>query len=798
MKYILIFILSYFSIFTLAKANGIKSTLSGIVSDAKTKQPLQGASVFIHDAKVGAISKKDGSFITSTFPSGKYLVEVSYQGYASIIETIEINGNIIKNFSLVETIVEQEAVTVTGTTSATKVKNSPQPVVIISKTDLFHSSSTNIIDALSKNVSGLSILTTGPAIAKPVIRGLGYNRMVTISDGIRQEGQQWGDEHGIEVDEASIQKVEVLKGAASLMYGSDAMAGVLNLISNQPTQQGTIKSNINLGYLDNNKMYSTNANVAGHLKSGFNWNVYGSYKSAGNYENKYDGKVFNSSYKEQNFGGYIGINKQWGFAHLLISNFNQKLGLIEGSRDSASGLFTVFAETPQEHIATNDELNSRDFFTPYQLINHFKIGIDNNINLKKGRITFNLAYQENKRKEFGDNLAATTPNLFFDLQTINYNIQYHFQEKKGWKTSVGVNGMQQQNQNKAAEVLIPEYHQFDIGGFVVTKKSFNKISVTGGIRSDYRSLITKAFQENGINRFTALSKNFTNFTGSIGASYNANDKLTFKLNIARGFRAPNVSELSSNGAHEGTNRYEYGNNQLQSETSFQLDAGVEVSSEHISFSVNTFYNAINHYIFYNKLSSSLGSDSLVNVNGSSIKAFQFNQSNAVLMGFEANLDIHPHPLDWLHFENSFSFVSGQFANEFYGSKNLPFMPQPRLLSELKGDFKSVGKRFKNVYLKFEADNYFAQNNIFATFNTETTSPAYTLLNLGFGGDVISNKKAIFSVLVGVNNLADVAYQNHLSRLKYEDTNNITNRMGVFNMGRNVSVKINVPLSFNLK
>ena len=776
----------------------IKSSLNGTIIDAKTKQPLQGASIIIHDTKVGTISKQDGTYTTSFFQSGNYLVEVSYQGYASIIETIEINGNTTKNFSLQETVVEQDAVTVTGTTSASKIKNSPQPVVVVSKTDLFRTSSTNIIEALSKSVSGLSILTTGPAIAKPVIRGLGYNRMVTINDGIRQEGQQWGDEHGIEIDEASIQKAEVLKGASSLMYGSDAMAGVLNLISNQPIQESTIKSNINLGYLDNNKMISTHANVAGNFKGGYNFNVYGSYKSAADYENKYDGKVFNSRFQEQNFGGYIGINKDWGYSHLLLSNFNQKIGLVEGARDAVTGEFTVFSETPQEHIATNDELNSRDFYTPYQLINHFKLAIDNSVNLKKGRLTFNMAYQENKRKEFGNNLAPTTPDLFFDLRTINYNFQYHLQEINNWKTVVGINGMSQQNENKADEVLIPEYKQYDLGGFITTKKSFNKLTVTGGFRGDHRSLSTSRFEDGAAVKFNKLEKTFSNVSGSIGASYNANDNLTFKLNVARAFRSPTVSELSSNGAHEGTNRYEYGNSNLKSETSLQVDAGMEVNNEHISFAVNAFYNSIKNYIFYNKLQSTMGGDSMVEVGGNTISAFQFNQSNARLVGFEANLDIHPHPLDWLHFQNSFSMVAGTFANEFAGSKNLPFMPPARLLSELKADFKKVGKGLKNVYVKLEADNNFAQKNIFNSFNTETATNAYSLINIGLGADVLFNKKNAFSVSVGLNNITDIAYQSHLSRLKYTDVNNATGRVGVFNMGRNLNIKINVPLNFSLK
>ena len=778
---------------------GIKSTLSGKVIDASTKKPLESATIIIHDIKITTISKKDGSFKTPAFQSGKYLVEVNYLGYASIIETIDFKGDVIKDFNLNETAVEQETVTVTGTTSATKIKNSPQPVSIVSSTDLFRNSSTNIIEALTSKVSGFSMITTGPAIAKPIIRGLGYNRMVTINDGIRQEGQQWGDEHGIEIDELSVQKVEVLKGPASLMYGSDAIAGVLNIITNKTIQEGFIKANLGSAYSDNNGLISSFVNIDGNLKNGFNFNVYRSTKSAADYQNKYDGKVFNSRFNEQNFGGYIGINKNWGYSHLLVSNFNQKLGLIDGTRDSASGAFVVFPESVDEHIATNDELNSRNLFVPYQHIQHFKIGLDNNFNLKKGRLTFNLAYQQNQRKEFGDYTTYNTPTLAFDLKTINYNLQYHFQEKAGWKTSLGVNGMWQTNLNKASEVLIPEYHQFDMGGFFITQKSWNKLTMSGGLRFDYRNLQTTELNELGIKRFEVLNKTFNNVSGSVGIAYNANDNVTLKLNIAKGFRAPSVTELSSNGAHEGTYRYEYGNKSLKSETSLQVDAGLELNSEHVSFSLNTFYNSFSNYIFYNRLNSVFGGDSIVNLaNGEKFSAFQYSQANATLVGFEANLDFHPHPLDWLHIENSFSMVSGTFNQNIFNSKYLPFIPPARLLTELKVNFINKKNFFRNSSFKFEIDNTFAQNQIFSSFNTETTTPSYTLLNIGLGSDIQINKKQSVSLFLSVNNVADVAYQSHLSRLKYTEKNNATGRMGVFNMGRSINLKLNIPFSFGLK
>ena len=160
-------------------------------------------------------------------------------------------------------------------------------------------------------VPGVNAVSTGPAISKPFIRGLGYNRVLTINDGVRQEGQQWGDEHGIEIDDYSVQRVEVLKGPASLMYGSDAIAGVINIISQQPAPEGTIKANFVSEYQTNNALRGFYGNIGG-TKNGFSWNAYGTYKGAEDYKNKYDGYVFNSKFNNKNFGGMIGYGRQLG------------------------------------------------------------------------------------------------------------------------------------------------------------------------------------------------------------------------------------------------------------------------------------------------------------------------------------------------------------------------------------------------------------------------------------------------------------------------------------------------------
>lgn len=773
----------------------VKVTLSGKITDAKTGEPLPGASVYLADDKIGTSADADGRYQLSGIPPGHHILEVSHAGYATVVEHVELTNDLVKDFRLSSVVVENQGVIITGVSAATSIRKSPVPVSSLRRADLFQTTSTNIIDALSR-VPGVSQLSTGPAISKPIIRGLGYNRVVVVNEGIRQEGQQWGDEHGVEIDELSVGRVEVLKGPASLMYGSDAMAGVINFITNTPVAEGTLKGNVLANYQSNNGLGALHANIAGN-KEGLNWNVYGTYKSAADYRNRYDGKVLNSRFNEKNAGGYIGLNKSWGYSHLIFSRYDQQLGMVEGERD-ASGAFLLFGGTPLERTATKEDLDGRKLFVPRQRVQHNKLVLDNNFVLNKSRLKVIVGYQNNLRQEFGNPEDPDEKELFFDLRTINYNLLWQFPEKKEWHTSIGVNGMQQSNRNRGEELIIPGYSIFDIGAFVFTQRQFGKLFFSGGLRYDNRSVDAKGEMDGSIPRFKPFSRSFQTVSGSAGLSYEQSDALVFKLNIARGFRAPNLAELASNGAHEGTNRYEYGNTGLKAETSFQADAGMDLNYDHFNFSVSAFYNSINDFIFYRRLKTASGADSLVNDGGELIPAFRFEQQNARLAGLELTLDIHPHPFDWLHFEHTVSLVRGRFEEAIDGSRNLPLIPAARWLSELRADIKKAGKAFQSLYVKLEADKTFQQHQAFTGYDTETATHGYMLVNFGIGGDLQSRKKTIASVHLALNNIGDVAYQNHLSRLKYAAENQQSGRVGVFNIGRNFSVKLNIPFGTSWK
>src|SRR5581483_10808668 len=245
----------------------LSGALSGRITDKDTKTALAGATVFIPDLKIAAVADSSGQYHFNALPSGTYIVEVSSVGFKRITKSITINGTTVADFELTTTIIQESPVVVTGLSKATQIRRSPIPVVAINQEYLKTNIATNIIDAIAK-VPGVNGITTGPNVSKPIIRGLGYNRVLTLYDGFRQEGQQWGDEHGIEVDQYGVERVEVIKGPASLAYGSDALAGVVNLIPTPPAPDGKVAGNVTAEYQTNNGLFGGSGMLSG-TRNGF-------------------------------------------------------------------------------------------------------------------------------------------------------------------------------------------------------------------------------------------------------------------------------------------------------------------------------------------------------------------------------------------------------------------------------------------------------------------------------------------------------------------------------------------------
>ena len=779
-----------------------KVTLTGNVKDKMTQENLIGVSVFISDLKTGGITDLDGNFKIDNLPSRTVTIQISLVGYKTLIQTI--NLMVVKNVTieLDASVKEINAVVITGSPNVVEKNRTPTPITVVPKNVIEQSASTNIIDALTSQ-PGISQITTGSGISKPVIRGLGYNRVVVVNDGVRQEGQQWGDEHGIEIDEYNVDNVEILKGPASLTFGSDAMAGVINFISSPSLPNGKVNGEVLSEYQSNNGLYGFSANTKGN-KNGFIWDARLSTKSAHSYQNKYDGYVYNSGFKEYAGLLTIGLNRQWGYSHLTVSNYFIQPGITEGDRDSASGKFVKKVPTSDstftEEIVSDQMNKSYSIQNPFQKINHLKIIWSNSLIIKNGSLKSIFGFQQNTRKEYADIFNPNQFGLFFDLKTFNYELKYHFPEMNKYNLTAGINGMIQNSLNKGSEFLVPAYNLLDGGIFTLASKNFQKLDVSAGIRYDFRNVNGNDLYLDSSNRptnynnsaehkFSGFNTLFNGFTGSAGVAYNFNSTYYTKANISFGFRAPNIAELGANGIHEGTLRYEKGNSALKAEHSQQMDVAIGINTDHLTIELDGFINSINNFIFLSKLSTANGNDSITD----GYSTFQYVSGNARLAGGELMIDLHPHPFDWLHFENSFSFVDAQQINQSDSTKYLPSTPPAKFTSEIQLSVKKLSKLIRNSYFKIGADIFFDQNKIYSAYHTETATSGYQLLHTGIGTDLFSKNKKVCSIFLNVTNLGDIAYQSHLSRLKYAPENLATGRNGIYNTGRSINFKVIVPL-----
>ena len=764
MKSIILYIILFLS-FSNLSAETI--SLDGKVFDAITKETLPGALVTIPDLKISVVTNSSGQFTFRNIPlRGRFLVEVKYIGYSTLIQTLDLSAASGIEFALYPSTIEAKEVVITGTAFSTDNRRNSTAVSAVTKDQLVNRPSGNLVDAIAK-VPGVSQVSTGGGISKPVIRGLSYNRVVTLVDGAKQEGQQWGDEHGLEVDQYSAGRIEILRGAASLLYGSDALGGVINILEPLPSPEGKIQGELLSSYQSNSGLSGSSAMVQGNM-NGFVWRARGSYKNAFSY-NAPGGRIANTGYNETSLSGQLGLNKKWGYAHLNVSSFRNNIGLPDFARNADGGF-----EDENGNFLTDTDLKNRELFLPFQDIRHYKVAFNSHVLFNSGRLRSTIAFQDNQRRELEDN--RTDPALFFDLKTYSSDFKYFFNEKSGWEPVIGLSGSLQSNINKAEELLIPDYDSREIGLFGYAKKSWEATTFNLGGRFDFKNIVGLQMDENGAPKFNNFSNSFSNISGAIGFTQEFNEHFNFKANLGSAFRSPNIAELSSDGVHEGTFRYEIGNNNLKPENSYYGDLAFEFNNTTVSASIGAFNNYIDNFIF----SSQLKNETTV-VGGETFPLYRFIQANANLSGLEASLTLHPAEL--IHFENSFSYTRG--INRATNNP-LPFIPAAVIRNELRLEPKLKG--LKSSYFSLGLDNVFNQNRI---DNFETTTSGYSLVNLAVGTTFILGNQPL-RLNLSANNLFDKAYYDHLSRFKPGRLDESTPTVGYYNQGRNVTVGLYLP------
>ncbi|WP_443945624.1 TonB-dependent receptor [Pedobacter sp. AW1-32] len=759
-------VILYTLLSTTAFASVLKD-IKGKVIDAATQQSLPGATIYIPDLKVTAVTNNDGEFTLNNLPSkGSYLIEVHYVGYKTATKIVNLAASGALDFELQPTAIETREVVITGSLISSTSKRNSASSAVVGKDQLLQPS-TNLIDALAK-VAGVSQITTGPSISKPVIRGLGYNRIVTLDDGIKQQGQQWGDEHGIEIDQFKSDRVEILRGAASLMYGSDALGGVINLLEPSTAPEGQVNGEFISNYSTNNGLTANSLMLTGN-QNGFVWRARGTYKNAYSFKTP-TGYFPNSGFNETDISGMVGLNKSWGYTHLNVSSFRNNIGFFEGDTDDNGN----FVKEDGSAFITGD-YKSRDLAYPRQDIRHFKIALNNNFILGNGNLKADFGFQQNQRRELED---GPDPSLFFDLKTYNADLKYYIHETNGWQPVFGVSADAGNSQNKGTEFLVPAYDTYGVGVFAYAKKNWENSTFSVGARYDYRKNTGKQLLEDGEELFAPFKNNFSNVSGALGFTHQFSEQWNFKANAGSAFRAPNPAELGSNGVHEGTFRYEVGNPNLSPERSYQVDASLEYEGKMVSASASIYNNYIHNFIYASN------NGETIDVDGTTFPVYRYGQVNANLYGAEATLTIHPVP--FIHFENTFGYVHAQNTTL---NKPLAFTPAGTLRNELRFEPKLKGTN--DAYLSVGINSAFKQSRVDQIFETPTSG--YTLLNAGIGATFKFGKQPV-RLSVSANNLLDQKYYDALSRFKpgrfsYENPD-----LGVYNPGRNITFGLYIPFA----
>ncbi len=719
------------SVFTQAQ-----NKITGITTD-KDNKPLPNVVISIPEIHKETISDVDGKYNINNLPNGNFTIVFSSIGYATQNISSTLSGKeSTLNVTLEDNMIHMDEVIVS--TAFNKIQS--QNVMKVeheSVKSLQQKGASTLIEGLA-TIPGVSQVSTGTSIGKPVIRGLSGNRVLVYSQGVRLENQQFGEEHGLGLNDAGVESVEVIKGPASLLYGSDALGGVLYFNPEKFANPNEFKTDFSERLFSN----TLGSNTSLGLKTSTeNWKFLarGSYNTHADYQVPNGDRVTNTRYNESDLKAGIGYSNS-SFSSVFRYNYNQlDLGI------------------PENGIAVQTNTHSTEF--PRQAVDNHILSLHNNFYFKNSKLDADFGYIFNDRSEFEDSNVAS---LHMKLRTFNYDFKYYLPKFGKVETIVGVQGMHQTNTNTGEELLIPDATTTDFGIFGTANYEFGKNVLQAGLRFDNRKITSETHGIIGNEGFfQAIDKSFDSFNASLGYKTNLTDYFTVRLNIASGFRAPNLAELTSNGVHEGSNRYEIGNANLKNEQNLQTDLNLEYKSSHFEIFANGFYNHINNYIF-------------ISPNGTQIagnNVYDYVQANAKLYGGEAGIHFHPHPLDWLHFTSSFETVVGKKDN----GSNLPLIPANKWNNTFRGEFE-LKNWWKEGFATLNIESTFAQNN-HSEFETRTND--YTLINLGLGGKITINK-SVFQLNLNANNVLNKTYVSHLSRLKSD---------GIPNVGRNIVLGI---------
>lgn len=747
-------------------------SIQGIVKNEEG-QTLPGATVRVGD--LIAISSDDGSFTFSNLCPGKYSIVAEYVGYTTGEESFSVPSRKTISLQLKALTTELESVVVEGEKRMNAVS---QTTTVLSKKDLALLHGRPLGESL-KEIPGVSAIQTGPSIFKPVIHGLHSQRILILNNGIRQEGQQWGIEHAPEVDPYIASSIEVVKGAETVRYGSDAIGGVI--IINPPPLHEVEKlgGELNFGFMSNNRMGVLSAMLEGQLSKNdkWTWRLQTSAKKGGDYRAP-DYNLSNTGTEELNFSGAIGFKDEHRGFEAYFSSFNNTIGILRAAH-------TGNLQDIQSSIVSERPWYVADFSykieNPKQQINHQLLKLKSYFDFKNiGRINILYGGQYNQRKEFDIRRSGRSERPALSMGLFSNVLDVSLDHEKGDHSgSVGVNGTVKFNTNDTdltgITPLIPDYQQASAGIFVLEKLRRNKWTLEAGGRYDYQYLQVMTF--NARKELVKPSFDFNFFSGTIGVSYAINQHWRYISNFGMSSRPPHVSELYSEGLHHGTGSIEEGlmrpnndvltdQNLIRKEQSKKWINTLQFGGNNLNVDFSVYYNRMDNYVFIRPYETRL------TIRGY-FPVFRFDQTDAVLMGSDLGLrwDVSKR----LTYASKVSYIH---ATDVTNNDKLIFIPPALFDNSVTLNFPYV-KKMQNFHFTVSAPATFKQARTPRTvypediptdssskvFDLAPAPGGFVLLNASFGFDLPLGENILSISLTG-ENLLDKSYRNYMNRLRY--------------------------------
>lgn len=768
-------------------------TVSGSVFNEEGES-LPGASVHVHENMKASFADEHGYYHIDDLKPGKYHLHVRSLGFHSRVIPFAItDANVRIDAHMEVSPNELHGITIESSGFEDEKEESSLMIERVDRDRIMKNPSGNLMQSIQE-IPGINTINTGVGVGKPVIRGLSQNRVVVSEGGVKQEGQQWGNDHGLEVNQYQIEGVEIVKGASSLAYGSDALGGVLNISKDEVMPQGSSRYSLNSVYKSNNDHYGISFGGKGNhngLIHGITISAheFGDYRVPASdfiYNDYvlpiYNERLKNTAGKELHYSAMLGIQRNWIYSQIKYSSFNQTIGVFPG----AIGI--------PRSVSLEHDGDYRNVGLPYQDISHDKLLWNSTIYTPDGWVEVDLAYQRNLRKEHSQPHAHGRPLDFssdlahlLNLQTWSANVKYKWNLNDHADLTIGTQNSFLQNQIDGFEFIIPPYQQLNSGLYAIYKTRLGeKTMFNFGLRYDLSEFkIDESFMDfyylgdfvKSVQRNQAIDQFYHNYSGAMGINRSLGEHGHFRVNLGKTFRIPNVAELSSNGVHHGAFRFERGDPELRPEEGYQFDLSIDMEEGPWYFDLTPFINYFDNYIYLSpagEFPTIYIGDSIFPYPGPG-QLYQYKQAPALHMGGEVNVYYHLIPQITLGLRGEYVWIENM-------KTGLPisFTPPPSVKFEAEYEFNPEPSWLGTSYIKAVYEIYAEQDRV---DRNELPTSGFELFN--FMAGMKFGKNESFDLKVTVQNLFDRYYLAHLSRYR---------PLNIPEPGRNVVL----GLTYNLK